>query len=130
MKILVGFDGSNAAQDALSLAQQHAAVFKADLHIMRSLLQSPDLSKEDIDNAESGLNQLKISLDLKGMPCETHVSVSYQSPGEDLVQFAKDHGIEEIVVGVRKRSKVGKLMFGSTAQCVILNAPCPVVSVK
>ena len=38
--------------------------------------------------------------------------------------------VEEIIIGVRRRSKVGKLLFGSTAQYVILNAPCPVVSVK
>ncbi|MGW8186758.1 MAG: universal stress protein, partial [Desulfobacterales bacterium] len=52
------------------------------------------------------------------------------SPGEDLVQFAKENRIDEIIIGVRRRSKVGKLVFGSTAQFVILNAPCPVVSVK
>ena len=50
--------------------------------------------------------------------------------GEDLVQFAEQNKIDEIILGIRKRSKVGKLMFGSTAQYVILNAPCPVVSVK
>jgi nucleotide-binding universal stress UspA family protein len=51
-------------------------------------------------------------------------------PGEDLVQFAKDNEADEIIVGVRRRSKVGKLMFGSTAQYVILEAACPVVTVK
>jgi nucleotide-binding universal stress UspA family protein len=47
-----------------------------------------------------------------------------------LVEFAGQNEIEEIVISVRRRSKVGKLLFGSTAQCVILTAPCPVVSVK
>jgi len=50
--------------------------------------------------------------------------------GEDLVQLAEEKQIDEIIIGVRRRSKVGKLIFGSTAQYVILNAPCPVVSVK
>jgi nucleotide-binding universal stress UspA family protein len=33
-------------------------------------------------------------------------------------------------VGVKRRSKVGKILMGSTAQFVVLQAPCPVVSVK
>jgi nucleotide-binding universal stress UspA family protein len=50
--------------------------------------------------------------------------------GEDLVKLADEKKVDEIIIGVRRRSKVGKLIFGSTAQYVILNAPCPVVSVK
>jgi nucleotide-binding universal stress UspA family protein len=50
--------------------------------------------------------------------------------GETLVQFAEDHTIDEAVVGVRKTSKVGKLVFGSTAQYLILEAQCPVATVK
>jgi nucleotide-binding universal stress UspA family protein len=46
------------------------------------------------------------------------------------VQFAEDKQINEIIVGVRMRSKVGKLLMGSTAQHVILNASCPVVTRK
>jgi len=38
--------------------------------------------------------------------------------------------VDEIIVGVKRRSKVGKLLMGSTAQYVILQAPCPVVTVK
>jgi len=50
--------------------------------------------------------------------------------GEDLVQLAEDTGIAEIVIGIKRRSKVGKLLFGSTAQYLILHAPCPVLTIK
>jgi len=61
---------------------------------------------------------------------KTRLLVSSQSSGENLIWFAEISKIDEIIIGVRKRSKVGKLLLGSTAQYVILKAPCPVVSIK
>jgi len=52
------------------------------------------------------------------------------SSGDDLVSSATDNKIDKINVGVRNRSKVGKLLLGSVTQLVILEAQCPVVSVK
>ncbi len=130
MKILVGYDGSKVAEDALKLAQEHARVFEADIHLFTSLQQSPELKKEDIEKAESKLDHLKLTFNFDKIPCETYASVTYLTPGEDLVQFAKDNGIGFIFIGVRRRSKIGKLVFGSTAQYIILEAPCPVVTVK
>jgi nucleotide-binding universal stress UspA family protein len=52
------------------------------------------------------------------------------APGEDLVDFARDNQADMIVVGVKRRSKMGKLLMGSTAQYVVLQASCPVVTVK
>lgn len=130
MKILVGYDGSKVAEYALKLAQEHARVFGAGMHLFTSLEQSHELQKEDIEEAESRLDNLKLTFDFGKIPCETHASVTYLTPGEDLVLFAKNNAIDFIFIGVKKRSKVGKLVFGSTAQYVILEAPCPVVSVK
>ena len=53
MKILVGYDGSKVAEDAVKLAQKRGHAFKAEIYIMTSLEQSPTLKKEDIDRAES-----------------------------------------------------------------------------
>ena len=130
MKILVGYDGSNGAEAALRKAQQHANVFNADFHILTSLEQSSTLDKSDIEKAESELEYVRTPFNIDDIPCETHVVVNYLTPGEDLVQFAADNRIDEIFIGIEKRSKVGKLVFGSTAQYVILNAPCPVIAVK
>ena len=130
MKILVGYDDSKVTEDVLKLAHKHALAFKAEIHIVTSLEQSPTLKKEEIDRAESRLENLRKTFMVDDIVCEAHTSVSYESPGEDLVRFAKDNDIDEIIVGVKRRSKVGKLVFGSTVQYVILKAPCPVLAVK
>ena len=130
MKILVGYDESRVAEAALKLAHKHAKAFEAEVIILNSLEQSPTLKKEDIDKAENKLEKIKTTFAADGITCEIKASVSYQSPGEDLVSIAKENDIDEIIIGVRRRSKVGKLMFGSTAQFVILEAPCPVLAVK
>lgn len=130
MKILVGYEASRVADEALKLAHKHAKAYGADLFIMTSLEQSPALKKEDIDKAESRLEKIKKPFIAEDISCETRATVSYQTPGEDLVNFAKENDVDEIIIGVKRRSKVGKLVFGSNAQYVILEAPCPVVSVK
>jgi nucleotide-binding universal stress UspA family protein len=130
MKFLIGYDGSNEAEDALKEAQTHANVFNADVYIVTSLEQSSTLGKAEIEKAEGELEYLRTPFNIDDIPCETFVAVSYLSPGEDLIQFAKENSVDEIFIGVKKRSKVGKFVFGSTAQYVILNAPCPVVVVK
>ena len=130
MKIMVGYDRSKVAKDAIELAKKHAKAFDAKVHVLTSLAQSSDLQLEDIQRAEHELEYETASLVDDNISCETQAIVSLLSPGEDLVQFAEENEIDEIVIGVRRRSKVGKLIFGSTAQFVILNAPCPVISVK
>src|SRR5690606_41726799 len=49
---------------------------------------------------------------------------------EDLVQLAQEQSAELIVIGLRRRSPVGKLFLGSNAQRILLDAPCPVLAVK
>jgi nucleotide-binding universal stress UspA family protein len=129
MKILVGYEESKVAEEALKVALQQARAFNADLFIVTVLEQSRELQKEDIEAAEDKLEKLKRTHNINDLVCETSASVSFLSPGEYLVEFAQDNNIDEIVIGVKRRSKVGKLVFGSNAQYVILSAPCPVITV-
>jgi nucleotide-binding universal stress UspA family protein len=130
MKILVGYDYSTVTQDVLALAKQQAQAFKAEVHLLRSLEQGPELNREAIQQAEKNLDHVKREFAALGLACDTHVVVSALSAGEDIVQFAEQNSIDLIVIGVRRRSKVGKLLFGSNAQLIILTAPCPVLTVK
>jgi nucleotide-binding universal stress UspA family protein len=130
MKILVGFDGSNVAKEALSLAEQHAITFKAEVIVAHSMVGGPEVPRQEFEIAENNLQHEKNRLLDHKVSCESVLSVRGLEAGEDLVQLAEEKKVDEIIIGVRRRSKVGKLLFGSTAQYVILNAPCPVVSVK
>ena len=130
MKILVGYEKSAVAEEALALAKKHAEAFDAKVYLITALTRSHELQLEDIQKSERELKNLRTQFTKEGIACETHAIVSAVTPGEDLVQFATDNEIDEIVIGVRRRSKVGKLLFGSNAQYIILQAPCPVVSVK
>jgi len=130
MKILVGYDGSNAAKCALQLARDRAKAVDAEVLAVTSMVKANKNQIEDILQAERGLEYTKTLLEEEGIECDTHLLVRGFSPGEDLVQFAEENQIDEIFVGVRRRSKVGKFLIGSTAQYVVLHAPCPVVTVK
>jgi len=129
MKIMVGYDGSNAALDALRLSIKHAQAFDAKVEIVWSMKGGGEDKAEKIELANSQLGFAEELLTKESIPCETHLLVRGMTPGEDIVRFAKEQGIESIILGVKRRSKVGKMLFGSNAQYVILNAPCPVITV-
>ena len=52
------------------------------------------------------------------------------SATDSILGIAEEIGADLLVIGLRKRSAVGKLITGSTAQAVLLDSPCPVVAVK
>jgi nucleotide-binding universal stress UspA family protein len=130
MNILVGYDGSNVAKEALALAKKHAKTFRASVEIVTSMTKGTESERVDIEKAERGLEYAKGLFIEDNTSCNTHLLIRGLSPGEDIVEFAKENNVDEIIVGVKRRSKVGKILMGSTAQYVILKAHCPVVSVK
>ena len=130
MKILVGYDGTNSAKEALNLAKFHAKTFGASVEVVTSMQKGTESARKDIEQAERGLAYAKSLFEEDGIACNTHLLIRGLTAGEDLVKFADENQIDQIVVGVKRRSKVGKLLMGSSAQYVILQAQCPVVSVK
>ena len=130
MKILVGYDGTNSAKEALNLAKSHAKAFGASVDVVTSMQKGTESGRKFIEQAERGLEYAKSLFEEDGVACNTHLLIRGVSAGEDLVEFANENQIDQIVVGVKRRSKVGKLLMGSTAQYVILQAECPVMTVK
>lgn len=131
MKYLVGYDDSNVAKDALRLAFKRAKAQGALIEVVRTMTQSHTLKYEEIRRQEHALeNEVKEVCGDDPVAYKTHLLVTHQMPGEAIIEFANDHEIDEIIIGVRRRSKVEKLVFGSTAQYIILNASCPVLSIR
>jgi nucleotide-binding universal stress UspA family protein len=130
MKILVGYDRSRASREAIGVAQKHAIAFGASVDVITSMESNEANNPEEMEEAKRGLVWAKSTFVEKNIPCETHLMVRGLSPGEDIVTFAVDNKIDEIIVGVRKRSNLGKMLMGSTAQYVIKEAVCPVLAVK
>jgi nucleotide-binding universal stress UspA family protein len=130
MKIAVGFDGSELSEAALKMAENHARVFNAEIHVFTLTPHSPELNAPEVETAEARLKDIKARLNKGGIPCETYLVIRSLTQGEDLVNLTRVHKIDEIIIGVKKRSRVGKFLMGSTAQFIILNCDCPVVVVK
>jgi nucleotide-binding universal stress UspA family protein len=85
---------------------------------------------EEIGEATKNLKFAEDFLSKEGVECETQQLARGMTPGEDLVQFAEENEVDHLFVGIEKKSKTRKMLMGSTAQYVILKAPCPVTSVK
>jgi len=130
MKILVGYKGTNVGKDLMDIAVKHAKAFDGEIMVVTSMVGGDKTEKQKILDAEKNLEQAKDYFSDYGVKSETHLLVRGLEAGEDIVKFAKEKKVDEIIIGVRSRSKVGKLLFGSTVQVVILDAHCPVVSVK
>lgn len=130
MKILVGYRGANVGMDLLRLAVEHAKAFDAEVLLVTSMPGGDKTSRDQVIEAERKLDEAKLFLDKQEIKSETHLLIRGKNPGEDIVDFAAENNCYEIIIGVKSRSKVGKILFGSTAQFVILKAMCPVVSVR
>lgn len=131
MKFMVCYNGSSESEEALRLALLHATVWGAALEVVMTITRDSPLKHSFIQEQEDKLEQ-DVAEVVKGtdIPYQTQLIVGSLSAGEALVQFAKDEQIDQVFLGLEKKSRVDKLVFGSTAQYLILRAPCPVVTAK
>ena len=89
MKILVGYDGSNSAKDALKLAKDHAMALGAKVDVATSMEGAKNNQYDDVRQAELGLEFAKALLEEDNVDCETHLLIRGLTPGEDLFSLPK-----------------------------------------
>ena len=83
---------------------------------------------DDVAARHATILALRDALDAATVPYEIRGSVG--NYGSSIVDLAREVDADRVVVGGRRRSPTGKAVFGSTAQKVLLSAPCPVTFVR
>jgi nucleotide-binding universal stress UspA family protein len=128
--IVVGYVPKPEGQAALRRAAEEALLRDAKLVVVNSHRGSREFDRDDVERSESDLEQIRAQLTEAGVSHEIRQLVRGMDPADDLIQVASDVQADFIVIGLRRRSPVGKLILGSNAQRVLLDSPCPVLAVK
>lgn len=142
MKLLVACDGSQPALRAVGFALdlirripgEPGSVVLVNVHDDTALRHARSVvGKSVVDDylrqqSEAELGAARAAIDAAGVPLVVDVRVGRIS--EQVVQSAKDHGCELLVLGAKGRGAVVDALLGSVAQRVLFSASAPVVLVK
>lgn len=128
MSIIVGYvptpEGAAALDRAISEARKHDSRLviinssRGDALVDRRYAQADDL------------NQVTARLEKEGVEHLVLQRVRGNDAADEVLEAAEEYQAELIVIGLRKRTPVGKLIMGSTAQQILLESSCPVLAVK
>jgi nucleotide-binding universal stress UspA family protein len=130
MKIVVGFIKTPEGEAALQAAVDEAKLRGGELVVVHSMMGGDHENVEQVLAYREELDEVQDRLSTEGIAHRVHEYVRGYSPAEDLIKAADDEHADLIIIGLRKRSPVGKLLLGSNAQEILLGAHCPVLAVK
>jgi nucleotide-binding universal stress UspA family protein len=130
VKIVVGYLDSPEGEAALARAIEEARLRDAELIVVHSMRGG---TRDEINQTlryREQLEEVQRRLEAEGIRFQVRELVLGHSPSEDLLAFCEGEGADLIVIGIRRRSPVGKLVLGSNAQDILLRSECPVLAVK
>ena len=134
-KILVPIDFSEPSESALAyavaLAKDHpgAGSQLIVMHTVEAVLPHYDesLGVLEPEALRAKLHSLAVSREHQ-IPIET--LIAYGDPREEIVNMAREQQVDIIVMGTRGRGGIANALLGSTAEAVLRNAHCPVLTVR
>lgn len=128
--VVVGYVPKAEGDAALGTAIDEAKLRGAKLVVVNSHRGGPDFDGAAARKAEAEMDAVRARLDESGVSYDLRQLVRGYEPAEDLISIAEANAADLIVIGLRRRSPVGKLILGSNAQRILLDAHCPVLAVK
>ncbi len=127
--IVVGWIQSPEGQAAVDAAVEEARRRKGRLVVVHSARGGREDEPAAVGLREA-LEDLRVRLTGEGVAVTVRDLVRGKDPSDDLIEVAEKENAALIVIGLRRRSPVGKLLLGSNAQEILLHADCPVLAVK
>lgn len=128
MSIIVGYvptpEGAAALESAIDEARKNGKLLvvinssRGDSIVDRRYAAGNDIATIEERLRKEGIEHL-IQQPVRG-----------NDAANEVLQAAEQHRADLIVIGLRRRTPVGKLIMGSTAQQILLEADCPVLAVK
>lgn len=138
MTIVTAIDCLNESDDIVEEARQLGNKFGDDLHVVHVLGRSEFVELERTSVEDTGkpiqLDRVKeIAADIAAEAVDEGVDVRsvglVGDAADEILRYADERDARYIVIGGRKRSPVGKAIFGSVTQSILLEAKRPVVTV-
>jgi nucleotide-binding universal stress UspA family protein len=130
MAVVVGYVPTREGRAALTMATAEARLRRQGLVVINSSRGGRDADPAVAAEQQAELERARQEVEADGLPFEVRQLVRGLEPAEDLVAVAGELDADLIVIGLRRRTPVGKLILGSNAQRILLDAPCPVLAVK
>jgi nucleotide-binding universal stress UspA family protein len=127
--IVVGFIRTPEGEAAVDAAVEETRRRGGRLVVVHSA-KGGDQDAETVIADREALEQVEERLRGDGLEVVVRDFARGNDPAEDLVDVANAEKAALIVIGLRRRSPVGKLLMGSNAQQILLTADCPVLAVK
>ncbi|ANH40043.1 Universal stress protein [Nocardioides dokdonensis FR1436] len=128
--VVVGYVNKPEGRAALARGIEEARLRGLRLVVVSSHRGGAEYDTEAAGKAQTELDDVRSQLEGAEVEFELRQLVRGFEPAEDLIGITADNDAELLVIGLRRRSPVGKLILGSNAQRILLDAPCPVLAVK
>ena len=127
--VVLGFVSKPEGEAALQASIAEAQLRKADLVVVNShrARHGDSAAHQQI---EAELAEVRARVEAAGVAVDIRHPETGLEAAEDLLNIAREVDAELIVIGLRRRTPVGKLILGSNAQHILLDAECPVLAVK